>query len=160
MKPPSRRAAALGAALSLALPAEGLRRLAYIDPGGVLTVCYGSTRDVETGREYSFGECRDRLEGDMLHAIDIVERCAPDLPVLTLAAFADAVYNLGPVIVCDVHRSRAARLLRAGDIRGACEELPRWNKVRIGDRYYELPGLSKRRQLERDACLKGLESES
>lgn len=52
----NRRVAALAAALALAIPAEGLRQYAYYDPPGILTVCYGSTRDVVPGIILSQGE--------------------------------------------------------------------------------------------------------
>jgi GH24 family phage-related lysozyme (muramidase) len=147
---------ALGAAILLAIPAEGLHRKAYKDPPGVLTVCYGSTRDVDSSRVYSLKECRERLDKEMAAAVDQVERCAPGLPDHVLAAFGDAVYNLGPTIACDVKRSTAARHLRAGRLREACEELPKWNQARIGGGFIALPGLTRRRNAERKLCLQGI----
>jgi hypothetical protein len=61
------------------------------------------------------------------------ERCAPGLPEPTLAAFGDAVYNLGPTIVCNPAQSTAARLLKQGDIKAACNQLPRWDKARVSN---------------------------
>src|SRR5690349_21182057 len=99
---PGRRRTAVAAAIAtaLAIPAEGLRRVAYYDPPGILTVCYGSTTNVEKAKVYSLDECKARLDADMLAAVLIVDRCAPGLPVHVLAAFADAVYNMGPTIAC------------------------------------------------------------
>ena len=62
---PSRTALAVAAAIVIAMPAEGLRQFAYYDPPGILTVCYGSTTDVTSGRRYSLEECRDRLNQDI-----------------------------------------------------------------------------------------------
>jgi lysozyme len=45
-----------------------------------------------------------------------------------------------------------ARKANAGDMRGACDALLLWN--RVGGR--EVAGLTKRRQRERELCLKGL----
>ncbi|MDR2187006.1 MAG: lysozyme [Azonexus sp.] len=143
-------------AIGLAIPAEGLRQVAYRDPPGILTVCYGSTRNVDPARTYSLAECRARLDADMRVAIEAVERCAPGLPEPVLAAFGDAVYNLGPGIVCDRAKSTAARLLAAGDVEAACRELPKWNKARVGGVMVSLPGLSKRRAAEMAVCLEGL----
>jgi GH24 family phage-related lysozyme (muramidase) len=84
-----------------------------------------------------------------------VERCAPGLPSTSLAAFADAAYNVGHGIVCDTKRSTIARLLAQGDVMGACNQLPRWNKAKVAGVMVELPGLTKRRALERDLCLMG-----
>lgn len=151
-----RIAAAIAAATAIAVPAEGLRQWAYYDPPGVLTVCYGSTTNVEKGKKYSLDECKARLDTDMLRAVIAVERCQPGLPENVLAAFADAVYNIGPTVACDRGRSSAARLLSVGRYAAACYELPRWNKARVAGTMVELPGLTKRRDAERRLCLEGL----
>ncbi|MDR2186890.1 MAG: lysozyme [Azonexus sp.] len=150
--------AALAVAVAIAVPAEGLRQVAYHDPGGVLTVCYGSTRGIDPAKTYSLAECQARLDADMLAALESVERCAPGVPENVLAAFGDAVYNLGPEIVCDPVKSRAARLLAAGDVAAACRELPRWDKARVGGVMVSLPGLTKRRAVEMEVCLGGVPS--
>ena len=149
-----RIAAATALATALAIPAEGLRQFAYRDPPGILTVCYGHTgADVVAGRKYSLAECNQFLTDDMRPAIDIVERCAPGLPEKPLAAFADATFNLGSRLVCDTKNSTAARLLKAGDIPGACRQLPRWNRATVAGQSVVLPGLTKRRQAEMELCL-------
>lgn len=147
---------AVALAAAIAIPAEGLRQWAYYDPPGILTVCYGSTTNVQKGVKYSLDECKARLDADMLAAVQTVDRCAPGLSVPVLAAFGDAVYNIGPTVVCDTSRSTAARMLKAGDLRGACDQLPRWNKARVAGAMVELPGLTKRRAKERELCLEGL----
>lgn len=150
----NKRIALAGAlATAIAIPAEGLRQVAYYDPPGILTVCYGSTTNVVPGKVYTIAECRARLDAEMLAAVQAVERCVPGLPAPALAAFGDAVYNLGPRIVCDKAGSTAARLLAAGNISAACHQLPRWNKARVAGVMVELPGLTKRREKERELCL-------
>lgn len=146
---------AVALAAAIAIPAEGLRQWAYYDPPGILTVCYGSTTDVLKGVKYSLDECKARLDADMLAAVQAVERCVPGLPVPVLAAFGDAVYNIGPTVACDTARSTAARLLKAGDLAGACQQLPRWNKARVAGAMVELPGLTKRRAAEMALCMEG-----
>lgn len=143
-------------AIGIAAPAEGIRQVAYHDPGGVLTVCAGTTRDIVTGKTYSLEECLSLLTGDMLDAVRTVERCVPGLPAHMLAAWGDAVYNLGPKIVCDKANSTAARLLAAGRLTEACHQLPRWNKARVAGVMVSLPGLTKRRELEQQVCLGGV----
>jgi GH24 family phage-related lysozyme (muramidase) len=150
------KAAAAAIAASIAIPCEGLRQWAYQDPPGIWTVCYGSTANVERGRKYSLEECKARLNADMLHAVDAVDRCQPGLPENVLAAFADAAYNIGSTVVCDKTHSTAARKLAAKDYRGACLELPKWDKARVAGAMVSLPGLTKRRNLEKDLCLEGL----
>ena len=144
-----RIAAATAIATALAIPAEGLRQYAYYDPPGILTVCYGHTGDVQKSKKYTLEECQALLTKDMNDAIAAVERCVPGLPENVLAAFGDAVYNIGPRIACDTSKSTAARLLKAGKIEEACRQLPKWNKA--GG--VPLPGLTKRRNAEMELCL-------
>lgn len=149
-----KRAAALAAACALAIPAEGLRTKAYRDPVGIPTICFGATKGVVMGDTATVAQCKGMLTKEMLESIDAVDRCAPNLPVNVLAAFADAAYNIGPKIACDTARSTAARKLKAKDYVGACNELLRWDKATmpvVG--LVPLPGLTKRRQLERELCL-------
>lgn len=146
---------ALALATSIAIPAEGLRQYAYRDPVGILTVCYGETNGVQM-RKYSEQECRAMLDSSMLKAIDEVDRCQPNLPTNVLAAFGDAAYNIGSKVACDTNKSTAARFLKAGDYKAACNQLPRWNKANVGGSMVELPGLTKRREREKQVCLTGL----
>ena len=149
-----RISSAVAIATAIAIPAEGLRQFAYYDPPGVLTVCYGHTgNDFKKGVKYDMAQCKKWLDDDMLDAVLTVERCVPGLPDNVLAAFGDAVYNLGPKVACDRQRSTAARKLAAGDIEGACNELPKWNKAKVAGVFIPLPGLTKRRELEKTICL-------
>lgn len=150
----NRKAAAAALAIAIAVPAEGLRQYAYTDPPGILTVCYGHTgKDVVAGRKFSLEECNAFLNDDTRKAIDTVERCHPGLPAPVLAAFGDAVYNMGPSVACN---STASRYLAAGRISDACNELPRWVYAKVAGVNVKLPGLVKRRALERDLCLEGV----
>jgi len=144
-----RYSAILAAAASLAAGFEGLRQYAYYDPrpgNPILTVCYGSTTQVQKGKKYSLEECKQRLESDMREAVDAVERCHPGLPDNVLIAFADAVYNIGPKVACN---SQASRYLAMGRYDDACKELTRWNK----SNGVVLPGLTKRREAEYKLCI-------
>lgn len=151
-----RRAVVAALAVALAAPAEGLRRVAYYDPPGILTVCRGHTGpDVVKSKVYSVAECDALMDKDMHKAVETVERCAPGLPPHVAAAFADAAYNLGPAIACDTKHSTAARLLAAGKVADACRQLPRWDKARVASVQVSLPGLTKRRGEEMQLCLTG-----
>ena len=152
MTPRNKRLSAAAAiAAAIAIPAEGLRQFAYYDPPGILTVCYGTTgSEVIKGKKYSLEECKAYLNADMLDAVAQVEKCHPGLPENVLAAFGDAVYNIGPTVACN---STASRYLTTGRIADACNELPRWNKARVGGVMVALPGLTKRREVERQLCL-------
>ena len=146
------------AAIAIAVPAEGIRQIAYGDIAqpSLLTVCYGETHDVVPGKVYSIAECKAMLNTSMQQAVETVEKCRPGLPVHTLAAFADAVYNMGPTVACDTRRSTAARMLADGRIGEACMELLKWTKARVAGVMVELPGLKKRRKAEVTLCMRGL----
>lgn len=146
---------ALAAALAtaIAVPAEGLRQVAYNDIANpkLLTVCYGTTGpEVIKGKKYSLEECKAFLTADMLEAIEAVEKCHPGLPETVLAAFGDAVYNAGPTVACN---STASQLLKRGDYVGACNQLSRWVYAKVAGISVKLPGLVKRREAERQLCL-------
>lgn len=149
MDDPKKLAAIVASAAALAAGFEGLRQYAYYDPrpgDPILTVCYGSTTQVEKGKKYSLEECKSRLDADMLEAVLIVERCHPDLPPNVLIAFSDAVYNIGPKVAC---KSTASKYLDQGNYEAACNELPKWNK----SNGVVLKGLTRRREEERKICL-------
>ena len=153
---PNQRKAVIASAIAIAAPAEGLRQYAYRDPVGILTVCYGHTgADIVKGKQYSLDECKALLSEDMLKAVDIVEVCHPGLPLPMHAAFADAVFNIGPTVACSKTGSTAARMLYARDYTGACNQLPRWNKAKVMGFMVELPGLTTRRVKEQALCLTG-----
>lgn len=152
-----RRALAAVLATALAIPAEGIRQYAYYDPPGILTACRGHTGpDVALNVRYSLKQCDQWMTDDMRKAVIQVDQCQPGLPVEVLAAFSDAVFNLGPNIACNTRESTAARMLKAGDVIGACNQLPRWDKAKIVGVLVSLPGLTIRRGKEKDLCLTGV----
>jgi GH24 family phage-related lysozyme (muramidase) len=153
----NRKAVVFAMAVALAIPAEGLRQVAYTDPPGILTVCYGHTgKDVVRDKKYSLEECRALLDADMRAAIDTVDRCHPGLPEPVLAAFSDAAFHLGPNVACNNKKSTASRYLSAGRFREACEQLPRWVYATVAGVSVPLPGIVKRREAERVLCLEGV----
>ena len=149
--------AATAIATALAVPAEGLRQYAYDDTGGINTVCRGHTgHDIVVGKRYSLAECDQFMNDDMKKAVEIVDHCVPSLPANVLGAFADVTYNEGQTAACDTSRSTAARLLKAGKLKEACQQLPKWNKANVGGKLVPLPGLTKRRAAEVAVCMEGL----
>lgn len=143
-------------ASALAIPAEGFRQWAYRDPVGIPTICFGSTQGVKMGDFRTVPECKALLNKEMQNVISTVDSCRPGLPINVLAAFADAAYNVGPHIACDSSKSTAARVLAAGNYREACDQLLRWDFARVSGVSVRLPGLTKRREMERQVCLGGL----
>ena len=153
MTPAQRKAAALSVATALAVPAEGLRQFAYRDVTGLPTICFGSTAGVMMGDFRTVPECKALLTKEMYEVVSGVESCRPGLPIRVLAAFSDAAYNVGEHIACDSSRSTAARLLAAGRYDEACQQLPKWSYARVAGVAVQLPGLVKRREMERRVCL-------
>lgn len=126
---------------------EGRENTAYRDPVGIVTICYGHTATARIGQTHSDEECERLLEDDLGDAFAAVNRhTTVDLPPTREAALASFVYNVGEGAF---RGSTLLRKLNAGDVVGACNELSRW--VNAGGR--ELPGLVRRRDVERWLCL-------
>ncbi len=120
---------------------------AYVDPVGVLTVCYGHTGpDVVKGRKYTKAECDALLTQDVAEANADVKRCIP-VPLLPQieAALTSAAFNVGSRVVCG---STLQERALANDWPGACAQLDRWKYG--GGRV--LRGLELRRADERAMC--------
>lgn len=144
--------AAAAAALLVFTPVQEGRVLkTYRDIGGVLTYCDGATENAQAGKTYSPAECDAQLDRDLERHAAGIAKCVP-MDRLTdgqRVAFVDAAYNIGVPAFCG---SSMARRANAGDMVGACDALLMWN--RAGGR--EVAGLTRRRQRERELCLRGL----
>lgn len=148
------------AALAVALVGgfEGLRTVAYTDPVGIPTICFGETRGVRLGDTATVDQCKTMLAGRLEGFATEIDRCLPtNLPDGSYVAFLSAAYNIGSQAFCS---SSMARMARTGDIRGACHALTKWDKITVAGRKVALPGLTKRRAEERALCLAGLEGAS
>lgn len=131
---------------------EGLRTVAYRDIVGVPTICFGETRGVKMGDSRTVEECRVMLGQGITEFAAAVDRCLtrPErIPDRTYAAFVSLAYNIGQGAFCG---STLARFANAGDLRGACDQILRWN--RAGGKVVQ--GLVNRRKAEHEMCLEGL----
>lgn len=129
---------------------EGLRTVAYLDPVGIPTACFGETRGVRMGQAYTVEQCESMLAERVVEFDDAVTACLGFAPAPgPRAAFVSFAYNVGEGAFC---RSTLARLAREGDMAGACAELERW----VYAKGIRLPGLVKRRAEERAMCERGL----
>lgn len=131
---------------------EGLRTVAYLDPVGIPTVCFGETKGVKLGDRYTKSECKEMLKESLIEHEKGMRQCLrrpDDLPDLTYGAFLSFTYNVGVGAFC---RSTMARKVNANDLVGACNELPKWTKAKG----ITLPGLVTRREEEKAMCLSGL----
>jgi lysozyme len=144
--------AVAAATLLIFTPAqEGRVLTTYRDIGGVLSYCDGATENAQAGRTYTPAECDAQLDRDLeRHAAGIAKCIRMDrLTAGQKVAFVDAAFNIGVPAFCG---SSMARQINAGDVVGACDALLMWN--RAGGK--EVLGLTRRRQRERELCLKGL----
>ncbi|WP_447879939.1 lysozyme [Serratia fonticola] len=144
-------AAAGGGAIAIAAvlvpDLEGVRYEPYRDVAGVLTVCYGHTgADIVIGKRYTPSECKAQLDKDLVPFARSVERSvkipASEYQKASLISFS---YNVGAKAF---ESSTLLRKLNAGDSKGACDEMRRWNKA--GGKVWK--GLINRREVEREIC--------
>lgn len=145
----------LGGAIALSgaflvAPFEGKENKVYVDPVGILTSCYGHTgKELKKGQVFTDEQCLDQLAEDLLeHDKKMLRYVYVPLSEEEHAAYLSFTYNVG---VGAFKNSTLLKKLNAGDRVGACNELTRWNKA--GGKV--LNGLTKRRQAEREMCLKG-----
>lgn len=151
----ARLIAAVGAAgaatlLTTTPQLEGMVLRGYKDPIGIVTACAGHTATAVLGKPYSREECLVLLEKDLAEHAEGIAQCLPfavweKMKTWQRAAFVSFAYNVGVRKFCT---SSMATKVRSGDLAGACAELSRW--VYAGGEM--LPGLVKRRRIERDMC--------
>lgn len=145
-----KKAAWVSICVACVATAEGLRTVAYRDPVGIPTICFGETRGVSLGDTATVDECKDMLGSRVEEFGAAVDKCVTHpLPQARKAAYVSFTYNVGVSAFCG---STLVRKENAGDAVGACNELPRWNKAKG----IPLPGLTVRREKERVLCMTGL----
>lgn len=129
---------------------EGRELRAYQDIVNVWTICDGETKGVKPGDTATPAECDAMLAKNLVVYETGLDRCliAP-VPGPVKVAFLSWTYNVGVGAACG---STLVRKANAGDIRGACNELPKWN--RAGGRVVN--GLTRRRAAEQAMCLGAL----
>ncbi len=113
------------------------------------TICFGETKDVKPGDRRTKPECEAMLEGRLLEFGAKVDRCTKvSLTPARKAAFTDFAYNEGEGNYCKY----IAPQVNAGKTMEACDHLLRFNKA--GGIVF--PGLTKRREVERQLCMEGI----
>lgn len=148
--------AAAAAAMVMALSGpviqrfEGTRTIPYRDPIGIWTDCVGHTgKDVIPGRTNTMAQCETKFSADQLKAIRAIGACTKvDVPLESFAAFTSFSFNAGPGPYC----RKFAPLVNSGHLASACAKLSAY--VYAGG--VKLPGLARRRAIERALCEKGL----
>lgn len=159
-------AGALAAALAFLPAQEGRLTKAHPDPvhgWAIPTICSGHTKGVKRGDTATPAQCDAYLKEDISDAWAVIQRTIPAevrerMPDKTKAAFTSFVFQYGPggrgikdgfVYLKSGAHSTMYRKLSAGDIRGACQEFPKWNRE-------GLPGIAARQQRTMALCLEDL----
>lgn len=105
---------------------EGLRKIAYLCPAQVWTIGYGHTATVVPGMTISHDEANRLFEADVGVFERAVFRMVGAVPQYRFDALVSFSFNVG---VSALRKSRLLKLLNDGDIPGAGNQFPRWNKV-------------------------------
>lgn len=154
MKALTKRLLALGAGSVIAVaggyvvaPWEGKENHAYRDMVGIPTVCYGFTHGVKMGDYYTDEQCDKQLVEELTKFnTQMKKNVRVPLSENEEVAYTSFVWNVG---IGAWNSSTALKLLNAGDRKGACTQLLRWNKA--GGRVVQ--GLVNRRQAEYKICM-------
>ena len=129
---------------------EGCKLEAYRCPAGVLTIGWGHTKDVKSGDKITQSMADFLFEQDYKEAERQVQEVVTAL--LTeqqLGALTRFVFNLG---IGQLKVSTLLKKLNQNDYKGAGDEFRKW----IYSNGKILPGLVKRREMERMVFLDGI----
>ena len=142
-----------GAALVGIATHEGFVGHTYIDAVGIPTIGFGTTKDVKPNQTITPERALVKLLQDANEMEKQLKWCIGDVPLHQHEwdAIVSWTYNVGTGAAC---KSTLVKKLKAGDYKGACNELSRWTYA--GGK--QLPGLVKRREHERQMCLGTLTS--
>jgi lysozyme len=134
----------------LVAPWEGKENKAYVDPVGILTICYGETKGVKKGDYKTDQQCLESLAHELVkHDKQMMKYIRVPLTDKEHAAYLSFTYNLG---VGAFSKSTLLKKLNQKEFEAACKELDKW--VYAGGK--KLNGLVKRRAAEREMCLEGV----
>ena len=127
---------------------EGLKTDAYKDRAGVLTIGYGSTKDVKENDSITEQFATAMLDKELREYEGYIDQMV-NVPLNENqhAALVSFVYNLGPTNLKD---STLLKRLNEGKYEDVSAQLKRWNKARVNGELTELEGLTRRRQAEAD----------
>ncbi len=142
-------------AIDLVKEFEGFSEQAYLDTDGTPVIGYGLSRingqSVQLGDRISQAEADAALRAE-LQTIkqQIYSTVNQELTEGQLSALASLSYNVG---FEPIKTSTLVRKINAGDYQGAANEFLRWDKANVRGALVQLPGLSRRRQAERQLFL-------
>lgn len=127
----------------------------YLDSAGVLTDCYGNTKNVSRDLVRSQAQCQALLNGEALRIGNhILTLTTKPISTQTLASYISFTYNVGDSAF---RTSTLLKLHNQGRYREACEQMRRWVYVTVLGVKIKLQGLFNRRDKEVRLCLAGLQ---
>lgn len=133
---------------------EGYSDEAYIPVAGdVPTIGFGSTEGVKMGDTITVPQALERLSRDVGEAEDCVNNAIRvRISQKTYDALVSLAYNIG----CkNFSSSTLVQKFNSGDLVGGCKEIKRW--VFSGGE--KVKGLERRREIEYQSCLEGIEND-
>lgn len=142
-------------AISLIKEFEGFESQAYIDTDGTPVIGYGlskiGSKQVQIGDRISPQEA-DKALNEHLEEIyrELEQTIQVNLSDRQLGALASISFNVG---VNSIKDSTLVAKINAGDLTGAANEFLRWDKANMRGQLVRLPGLTRRRQAERELFL-------
>lgn len=121
---------------------EGLKLFAYLDTGGVPTIGYGHTKNVELGDAITLEQAERFFDEDLTIFENEVNRINRELPQYQFDALVSFCYNVG---ISAFRRSTLRRYVEMGmKVNYVVKEFGRW----IYDNGQVIKGLKNRRQWE------------
>ena len=142
-------------AIALIKEFEGFESQAYIDTNGMPVIGYGLSQiagqPVRVGDRISPQQADLALKAhlqEIYRELDRIIRVR--LSDRQLSAIASIAFNVG---INSIERSTLVKKVNAKDYHGAANEFLRWNKANVRGRLVQLPGLTRRRQAERELFL-------
>lgn len=134
---------------------EGFKTQAYIDTDGTPVIGYGLSRikgkPVQIGDRISVTDANSALHSQLQVIQEELDKAITvDLSDRQLGAIASLSFNAG---VNQIKNSTLVRKINGGDYGGAANEFLRWDKANVRGKLVQLPGLTRRRQAEKQLFL-------
>ncbi len=144
-------------AINLIKKFEGFEAQAYIDTDGSAVIGYGLSqiggKPVQVGDRISTEQANAALKAQLQEIQQKLDRAIKvNLSDRQLSALASLSFNVG---VDYVAQSILVRKINAEDYTGAASEFLRWDKANVGGALIPMPGLTRRREAERQLFLEG-----
>ena len=156
IKPPSKpQLKPASEAIALIKEFEGFESQAYVDTDGTPVIGYGlskiGSKKVQMGDRISPKEADTALNAHLQEIYRELEQTVEvNLSDRQLGALASISFNVG---INSIKNSTLVEKINAGDFAGAANEFLRWDKANMRGQLVRLPGLTRRRQAERQLFL-------